>query len=325
MNRIVYFHRSIDTGVSIYRVTQTVIRNFNNRVEYRVPYSGTSPINIIRNIWFVWRHRDKNAINHVTGDVHYCIMALIGCKSVLTIHDTVTVDFQEHTFLERFLLKWIWFRIPLFLATKVVCISESTKNSVLKYTSRKDIEVIHNAISPDFVNIPSPPFRKKARILFIGTSPNKNLRRCIDALKGVDCMIVLVGRMNDELKEYLLGNNCQFENLVDLSDEQIIEEYRKCDIVSFVSLFEGFGMIIIEANKVGRPIICSDIPVLKEVAGDSALFVNPLDVESIHSGYQKLINDENLRSSLIERGLKNVTRFDSVMITNRWMALYDRL
>lgn len=322
MDKIVFFHRSSDTGISIYKVTQTVIRNIDNKIEYRVPYSGTAPFNIIRNLLYVWKHRDKDAINHVTGDVHYCIMSLIGCKSVLTVHDTVTVDFQKHNYIEKKILEWLWFRIPLLLATKVVCISESTKKSVMKYTSRKDIEVIYNAVDPLFTEDTPLLFRNKPRFLFIGTSPNKNLIRCIEALNGINCHIVIVGRINEELKDCLYRNSCEYENLTDLNDEQILEEYRQSDIVSFVSLYEGFGMIVVEANKVGRPVICSNIPVLREVAGEAALFVDPLNIESIRMGYEKLIGDKELRSSLIERGFSNVSRFDSKNIVNEWLRLY---
>ena len=84
-------------------------------------------------------------------------------------------------------------------------------------------------------------------------------------------------------------------------------------------------MIIIEANKVGKPVICSDIPVLREVAADSALFVDPLNVDSIRAGYQQIINDKELQSQLIARGSVNVRRFDRNIIETRWLQLYESL
>jgi glycosyltransferase involved in cell wall biosynthesis len=113
--------------------------------------------------------------------------------------------------------------------------------------------------------------------------------------------------------------------MANLSDEQIIQEYIRCDIVSFVSLFEGFGMPVIEANKVGRPVIASDIPVIREVAGDSAVLVDPYDVEAMHQGFVRLMESEELRNRCVEKGLENVRRFDSIHIREQWLDLYERL
>ena len=112
---------------------------------------------------------------------------------------------------------------------------------------------------------------------------------------------------------------------INLSDSEMIEEYKKTDVVSFISLFEGFGMPIIEANKVGRPVITSDIPVLREVAGDAAYFVDPTSVESIRNGFLQLLEDANLRQSLVEKGYENVKRFDVNKIRNQWINLYNSI
>ena len=112
---------------------------------------------------------------------------------------------------------------------------------------------------------------------------------------------------------------------MNLSDSEMIEEYKKTDIVSFISLYEGFGMPIIEANKIGRAVITSDIPVLHEVAGDSAVFVNPYDVEDMKNGFIRLFSDDALRKECIERGFKNVQRFDVNVIRKKWNQLYKTL
>jgi glycosyltransferase involved in cell wall biosynthesis len=104
-----------------------------------------------------------------------------------------------------------------------------------------------------------------------------------------------------------------------------MNEYVYCDIVSFISLFEGFGMPIIEANKIGRPVITSTIPVVREVAGDSAVFVDPYDVNQIENGFSSLFNDQQIRKDCVEKGLKNVTRFDSLVISSQYSQLYNQL
>ena len=325
MNKIVYFHRNIEAGYSINKVTQTIISGFKNKVEYFLPCVGGSLFVVCNNLLYVYKHRDKNAINHVTGDVQYAILALIGCKSVLTVHDTVSLEFNKMNPFKKMLFEWIWYRLPLMIATKVVCISEATKRCVKKYTTRKDIVVIHNAIDPSFHTIDKARIRAVPKILLIGTSPNKNLKRTFEALKGIECELMIVGRPSEDVLFYLRENKFQYNVKTGLTDEQIVKEYADADIVSFISLFEGFGMIIIEANKVGRPVICSNIPVLKEVAGDAALFVNPVDIESMRNGFKTLFEDAELRRSLVNKGYENVKRFAVDNILNQWKELYHSI
>ena len=123
----------------------------------------------------------------------------------------------------------------------------------------------------------------------------------------------------------LRESRVQYNVKTGLTDQQIVEEYKKADIVSFISLFEGFGMIVIEANKVGRPVITSDIPVLREVAGDAALFVNPTDINDMRNGFMALFEDAELRHSLVDKGYENVKRFAVDNILKQWEALYNSI
>lgn len=325
MESIIFFHRNKSAGFSIDKVTKTVISGFRGKKEYYLPLCGGSLSVVFRNIFFTWKHRDRGAINHMTGDAQYVILALVGCKSVLTVHDTVSLDFHKMCHVKKFVFKWLWYRIPLKFATKVVCISEETRRCVERYTSRRDIIVIHNAIDPIFYQSDKDLSQKPKRVLLIGTNPNKNLERTFDALKGIDCEVTIVGRLSESQLSVIERNNIKYEIKTGLSDEQIVEEYVNADIVSFVSLFEGFGMIVIEANKVGRPVITSDIPVLREVAGDAAYFVDPTSVESIRNGFLQLLVDANLRQSLVEKGYENVKRFDVNNIRNQWINLYNSI
>lgn len=322
---VIFFHRNKNAGFSINKVTQTIISNIPIRREFFVQYSGASICSIIKNLIYVWKHRDGNSINHITGDIHYCILALIGYKSVLTIHDTVSLDFVHLPQYKHFLIKWLWFKLPLKIATKVVCISEETRRHILKYTKRRDIEVIHNAIDPMFVHSPRVFCDAKPKVLLIGTGANKNLIRTFEAIEGLNCQVIIVGKLNDEHRIALDKYHIDYINKVGLSDEELLEEYINCDIVSFISLFEGFGMIVVEANKVGRPVICSDIPVLKEIGGSAALYVNPKDIDDMRRGFNKILSDEQLRNQLIMDGYENAKRFEVEIILGQWIRLYDSM
>ena len=114
-------------------------------------------------------------------------------------------------------------------------------------------------------------------------------------------------------------------NKMGLTEKEIIAEYNQCDMVIFCSLFEGFGMPILEANAIGRALLCSDIPIMHEIAGNSALFVNPEDVNSISNGLTKLLSDSKLRDALIDNGFQNVKRFSPEIIMSQWNNLYNSL
>ena len=73
MKHLVYFHRNRRAGYSINKVTQTVIRGIEDKEEYELPGLGPSPFTVLKNLWFVYRHRRKDSINHVTGDVQYAM------------------------------------------------------------------------------------------------------------------------------------------------------------------------------------------------------------------------------------------------------------
>lgn len=320
---LTFFHRNLKAGYSINKVVQTIVSTFENKEEYYVPCVKTS--GTLWNLWFVYRHRNKKGINHLTGGVNYCVMSLIGCKSILTIHDTVFMDFNASSRLMRLYNEWMWLRLPLRFATKVVCISNETKRRVCTRTNRTDIEVIHNAIDPSFKTVLKNQVSQAKKILLIGTSPNKNVERTIQALQGLDCELTIVGHLSASQQSLLSSCGVKYRHRENLSDEEIIQEYIRCDIVSFVSLFEGFGMPVIEANKVGRPVLASDIPVIREVAGDAAVFVDPYDIEAMRRGFVRLMESEALRSECVEKGLENVKRFDCTLIRKQWEDLYQRL
>ena len=325
--RVSYFYRSLNCGFSIKKVLNTISDEVSKTCEvrsYYIPAHRADLLSVIRNIWYVFKHRDRNGINHVTGDVHYCILGLIGCKSVLTIHDLGHIDIANNS-VNKVIMTWIWYKIPLLIATKVVCISEHTRDKLTKITKRKDIDVIYNAVDPSFTKSIKLFNTQLPNILQIGTEWNKNVSRLIEALKSIQCHLIIVGFLDKKLLMLLKKNNISYTVKMNLTDSEIIEEYKQCDIVSFCSLYEGFGMPIIEANTVGRCVITSAISPMTEIADNAALYVDPHDVESIRNGIVRLISDENLRESLINSGLSNIKRFSIINISKSYMKLYTKL
>lgn len=322
--KVVFFHRNIKCGFSINKVTQTIIHDFTNKVEYYMPSSRATIGAVIKNTLYIARNRQRKAINHITGDIHYGIIGLLGVKSVLTIHDTVFVDYNRYSYIKKIIFELIWFRIPIMLATKVVCISESTKRSIERFTSRKDIIVIHNAVD-DSIHYHDRIFSNKEiySVLVIGTSPNKNLLRVIKALKNLPIALTIIGKISPQQIKCLEENEIVYNSLEGLSDDGINKCYANSDLVCFCSVFEGFGMPILEANKSGCPIICSDIPVLHEVGGDAAFYVDPYNVDEMHEAFKHLLNHYEEREGLVKRGLENIKRFSPEIIKKQWVSLYE--
>lgn len=322
MYNITYFHRNLKAGYSINKVTQTVVSDIQDKEEFFVPEARASLISVLKNLMFVYRHRNKKGINHITGDIHYCILALFGCKSVLTIHDTVSLDFTEMSRLKRAIMRFLWFYLPLKMATKVICISEATRRSVKRIVDRDDIIVIYDALDPKIGPHSMRTDIDCANILIIGTNKNKNLQRMLAAMDGLNVNVTIVGHIDETIKKYIKSLNLLYTNVYDLTDSEIIELYVKCDIVLFCSLYEGFGMPIIEANAVGRPVITSNIPVLKEVGGNAVYYVDPYNIESIRSGIETVVSDRLLREELVANGFINIKRFDQRCIVKQWNDVY---
>ncbi|GAL64383.1 glycosyltransferase [Algibacter lectus] len=267
--------------------------------------------------------RKLSGIIHITGDVHY--LALLPFKkTVLTIHD---VEFLKGNILKQFFLALFWFWLPSLFVKRITVISEFSKKQVLAIIpwAKRKTTVIYNPVNPILKKQPRECMSEIPQILHIGTSENKNLINTIKGLKNIPSTLHIVGNLTQEHKEALRTNEISFKNYVDIPFSKIQELYESSDIVSFISLFEGFGMPIIEAQQVGRVVITSNKGAIPEIASNAVHYVNPLDCNEIHNGFLKLINDKDYRLSLINKGYQNIERFNLDYISNQYMAVYNEL
>lgn len=151
------------------------------------------------------------------------------------------------------------------------------------------------------------------------------MERTIQALEGINCHLRIIGEIDNHILQLLQEKNIKFSNAKNLSDEEIRQEYINCDIVNFPSIYEGFGMPVIEGQQIGRIVITSAIEPIKEIAGEAAIFVNPTNIQSIHNAYITAIEDDKLRNEIIQKGLKNAQRFQVKNITKQYIELYQSL
>ena len=261
-------------------------------------------------------------VNHVTGDVNFLANYLKKDKTILTILDCVAMT--NSTGFKRWFYKKFFLEMAVRRAKYVTVISEATKQEVLKYVDypEEQIIVVPVAISKRYKYAPKKINVDKPRLLHVGLAPNKNLERLIEAIEGIPCHLSIVGKLSDEHKAKLAKHNIEYSYAFNISDEEMVQQYVDCDILTFVSTYEGFGMPIVEANVVGRPVLTSNISSMPEVAGGAACLVDPYDVASIRAGLLKILNDESYRNGLIEKGLENCKRFDGQHITEMYFDLY---
>lgn len=272
-----------------------------------------------------WAVRHQGDINHVTGDVHYLAIGLRPDRTILTIHDCYNLE--RLSGLKRWIMRVFWFDWPIRHAAIVTVISEETKKQLLRFVQVPEgkIVIIPDAISPIYQ--PSPkPFRSDCpQILHVGTMRNKNLPRLIQAVQGLKCSLKIIGVLENAHRLQLQESGISYDAKANLTEREMYQAYCDADLVSFASTYEGFGMPIIEAQWVERPVVTSNCSSMPEVAGEGACFVNPFDVDSIRQGLQQVIDDAAYRASLVEHGRKNRVRFSLVEVARAYVSLYEQL
>ena len=328
-SKIVHFHRRpFDGAHSIEGLFQTIREQMKTQgciPEVKVsPWYSKGVVSRARMIR--WAAQNAGDVNHITGDVHFLALGLDPSTTVLTIHDLEILSRLHGA--SKFLLKWFWFTLPVKRSRVVTVISECTKQDLLKniVCDPDKVIVVPDAVDQQFQPQPKPfPIGKSPTILQIGTRHNKNLGRVAEALAGLDVQLHVVGRLEPQQVDLLKANKITFRNSWNLSKEDLLEAYQSSDLLSFVSTSEGFGMPILEAQWIERPVLTSNVSSMPEVAGDGALLVDPFNVESIRNGFKQLLSDSTLRCDLIERGRSNRRRFSLEHVSAQYLHAYEKI
>jgi glycosyltransferase involved in cell wall biosynthesis len=313
----------------------------------KLPFTSSGIIPIFFNLLYL--RRFKKGIFHITGDVHYAILALPADSTILTIHDLVFL--HSYKGIRRAFLKWIFLTLPIKKAKYITTISEKSKQEIIDHTNcdPNKILVIPNPVDPAFLqpsklskhskpsklsklSQPPKPFQPlqplqppKPVLLFLGTKPNKNLELSIASLHGLSVYLRIIGKLTSKQNELLNKFSIDHSNIHGITDQELYNEFANCDIVFFSSTYEGFGLPVIEGFQAGRPVITSNISPMKEVASNAALLVDPSSIASIRNAVIELTANEGLRNQLIAAGKEKVKDFQPENIASKYSELWRKI
>lgn len=252
-------------------------------------------------------------------------------RSVVTIHDLGFEHHPEaHTLAQR-IYHPLFTRLSARRATRIIAISEATKRDLIRFygTPADKIAVIYHGVHPRFRPVADSADRQAIQgrygitqpyFLFVSTvQPRKNVARLIEAFaRAHDELppsqqpeLVLAGKrgwlteaIERRAAELNVADAVRFVGYVSDADLPALLSGAMAYVVP--SLFEGFGMTVLEAQACGTPVLASNVSSLPEVVGDAGLLVDPLDVAAIAEALVRLASDADLRDRLRQRGLEHV-------------------
>lgn len=327
--KIVYLNRKFDKNeISIEKVFSKIKEVINNKkidyVEIENPYRN-GILNLFKTIFYYRSITNKNDIVHITGQIHYAAIGLKTKKIIITVHDLGL--YRNLSKLRLYFFKLFWIYLPFKKAKFIVAISEKTKEEIVNImpSVKNKVIVIPNfvTIGIDYKNIDKP---KNNKILIVGTRSNKNLVRSIEALEGLDIELVIIGILDYELRNKLNNFNINYKNYYNVSESELKMFYKESNILLFASIYEGFGLPILEGQASNCIVVTSNIVPMSEVAGEYSILVDPYSIESIREGVIKAINltfDERLQ--MIMYAKENLSKYQLENVCNQYIDLYEKL
>ena len=261
-------------------------------------------------------------------------------KKIVTIHDLIFKRYpQFYSFFDRKIHFWK-FKKSAEMADLVIAISEQTKKDIVKFLKipEEKIRVVYQGCHQAFKEKPNEEFllqiQKKYNlphrfILNVGTiEERKNLLSVVRALAGTKIPLVVVGKRTKYYKKIereIRENKVEIYFLEGLSMPELAGVYRLADIFIYPSLFEGFGIPIIEALFSETVVITSNLSCLPEAGGKDSVYINPLDVCDIRAKIKFLWDNESERKYRVEKGLEFVQKFSDEEIAKNLIEVYQEV
>jgi alpha-1,3-rhamnosyl/mannosyltransferase len=302
---------------------------------------GYSLAEMTRFAWRLWR--DRLDLFHAT---HYVLPPLFRSRAVVTIHDIIHLLYPQ--FLPSraaHLYARAMVRRALDRADRIITVSYNSKRDLIDYFGVKAsrVEVIYNGVSPAFQpNVPQDERRRVADryglpmpyLLFLGgEKPHKNIQNVVRAFAqarrkhALAHALVLAGplpkdtaRLEALLRALDLTGSVLRPGIVEEADLPGL--YAGADAFLYPTLYEGFGLPVVEAMACGTPVLTSANSALQEIAGGFAYLVDPMDVEAIAKGIGVLTGEPKVRADLTELGKKRALDFSWDKAAEKTLDVY---
>jgi glycosyltransferase involved in cell wall biosynthesis len=274
----------------------------------------------------------------------FALPPLLRAVGLVTVHDLSYMHYPEHA--QPGLMRYLGKAVPRSVrrARLVLADSGSTRDDIISFLGTKPdrIRVVYAGVGREFHPVTEPGVLARVRgqyglewpfVLNVGTlEPRKNHLRLLEAFSllteaHADLHLMLVGGkgwLYDDVHAAVdrlgLRDRVVFPGFV--RDEDLPSLYTMAAAFAYPSLYEGFGLPVLEALACGTPTVCSDSSSLPEVAGDAALLVHPNDVDGLARALTRILSDETLRGQLRGRGLLQAARFTWEAAAASLMACY---
>jgi glycosyltransferase involved in cell wall biosynthesis len=277
---------------------------------------------------------------------HFMLPLVRPCPSVVTIHDVIGLAWKQdlRSSIGRAYYRWM-ISAAVRLANKIITVSKFSRDAIVQYlgVDPDKVEVVYPGISPGFQQVQDKVrlenVRNKYRIendyiVYAGIyKPRKNHAALLRAFQRFlsnerPAELVLVGPLGEgeqELRLLALELGIQekviFTGLI--SDFELRALYSAAKVYACPSLYEGFGFTVLESMACGTPVVCSRETSLPEVAGDAALYADPRNPDEFAHALYRVFSDATLQKALIEKGRKNLLRFNWTNTAKQTLEVYQ--
>ncbi len=291
---------------------------------------------ILRNLYLLLRFPFKIKKYHpdILHNIDTTPVIFKTCKIVSTIHDVA--EFVQREKYSRFqgFCRRKYVKIQAKKSDRIITVSNFSKNSICQILKIKPnkIDVVYNAYEPKKVQGNND--RSIKYILTVGElEKSKNFGIIIEALNKLDISdlrLKIVGKEGNDYENIMnLYNHSPKKSQIDIlgyvSKEELDRLYQNATIFVFPSLFEGFGIPIIEAMGNEIPVICSNSSCLPEIGGDACLYFNPNDSNELKENILRLYSNEDLAKDLVEKGKQQLKKFTTLENAKATLEVYQKL
>lgn len=326
------------------KTTKFNIQNYNSSVKEVNPENYFSiKLKTLWRLFFISNTIKKNKLtifHGLSGEIPIGLPKNL--KKIVTIHDLIFVRYPKlYSVFDRKIHFWK-FKYATKKCDIIIAISEQTKRDIVTFLkiSEDKIKVIYQGCNAVYKKEFSENEKIKTiekyklpekYILNVGTiEKRKNLLTLIKAIQNTDKHVVVIGKKTsyyEEVKKFIASNNLktQVHFLKNLSLNEMAIVYQKATLFVYPSVFEGFGIPVIEALYSKTPVITSKGSCFAEAGGENSIYINPKDSEELKKAINSVWENSEKQELMKQKGYEYVQKFNDDVIAENWNKIYKSL